>query len=47
VKKHKIRWQHFPKNSSDAEFFREVVDCSNAVSADIACLDTVEPVNID
>lgn len=47
MKKHKILWQQIPKHSPDSEFFREVVECCKAVSADIAYLDTVGQVNND
>jgi len=38
---HKILWQHFPKHSPCLEFLRQVVNCFEKVSSDIASRDNV------
>lgn len=38
---HKILWQHFPKHSPCLEFLRQVVNCFEKVSSEIASRDNV------
>jgi hypothetical protein len=43
--KHKILWQHFPKHSPCSDFLKDIVDCFDNVSAEIASLDNVGQVS--